>query len=167
MFLDEEGIEIIANAAGFDDTSMEMFKDNYNDAMSNYVFTKVIGYMAEHDPEKAQEIDKMFLSREEGKRIKAPKIMIDQLKLYLASYQDLEEEIKDALREYDNALFFHFLKKGPKEDVFKLLDHLSAKIKRLDNYQKAVRIAKERFDKKEVDEFFEKDDKNEAKTETE
>ena len=154
MFLDEHAVEIIARSMGLSDKEVDQFKENYFEVIANYMANAIVGYMAEHDPEKAKKIDAMFLSDKKEIKEKAHKTMIDQMKLYIASYEDLEEEIKSVLKEYDNETFFTFVGNGPKENVLELLQYLSGKIDRMANYQKALEMAKKRFSKNEVDEFF-------------
>ncbi|MBN1331681.1 hypothetical protein JW978_02220 [Candidatus Dojkabacteria bacterium] len=154
MFLDETALKIITKSMGFSPAEQEAFIANYYDVISRFLMSHIVGYIAEHEPDRMEEINKMFEAQNVEERVKGQKVILDQIKLFLASYDDLEQETRDVMKEYDNAIFFRFIGDGPKEDVFEIIDYLMEKIRQASEYPKIMKNLEKRFGKKTVDEFL-------------
>lgn len=155
MFLDDIALDIITRNFDFDVETSEYFKQQYFEALVDFANQEVISYIDDHDSEKLKQIDSLLLSKDEEKRKKGQRILIDQMQLYVHSYEDLNENIREVAKSYDNRLFYFYIGNGPKEGVLELLKYLSDKLDNFASAKQIISMIEDQDKRVAVEKFFE------------
>lgn len=154
MLLDEKSMIIIAKSIGFDDEGVREHIQTHFENILNMINAEILAYMAENDLEKLESIEEMLKVKNSYNKVKAMKTLLDQMKLTLTSYPDLQEKIDKQVKEIEHKVFFSFLEKGPTDGVEDLLAYMQEKLDMVTEYIKVREILKDRLGEDKVKEVL-------------
>ncbi len=144
MILDEKSLNIIADSLGLLEHEKESFIYTHYEVISKYAYSKTLEFMVKEDPEVVKELNTLLEAKNKEDNKRGFYALHDQIKIYMKTYPDLEDEINKIVKEYEKDIFFEFLETGPEDGIMQLLGYFQKKLKEIPEKLEIIRIAKKR-----------------------
>ena len=154
MLLDEKSLRIMGNSFNWDEEKVMAFINSHASTLMDLIKNLTLGKMAEEEPEKLAEINKLSKEQDAKSRVNAMQALEDHAQMALLRYPELQEEITAKIEEFDHKVFFDYLQYGPVDGAVELLEYMQSKVELFDDYDKVVDILKDRLRENEVDQVL-------------
>jgi|GEM_PF-4168954 len=151
MIFNENSLRIIAESFGWPEPEIRTFIGVHTKKIYDVTAKETFAYLAEHDPEKMQELNDLLESDNQEDQIRGFKASQDQVKLLITTYPDLQDKIDKIIKEFETEILFNYLQDGPTDGILKLLDYIKEHVQKIDKYLEILEIAQKRAGKSQVE----------------